>query len=310
MRILSAQETAAALPYPQLISKIRELFAAGVTAPLRHHHTLANPQGQENTLLLMPAWQGQQGYAGVKIANIHPDNAERGLPAVNASYLLFSERTGEHLALLDGATLTAKRTAAASVLAASYLANPQADTLLVLGAGRMALALVEAYSAVFPIKKILIWNRSSARAQSLIAELANLGPWELVCAYDLPAAIAESQIISSATLAKEPILKGAWLKAGQHVDLIGSFTPSMREADDQAIQAANIYIDTEAALKESGDLLAPLQAGILKPSDMRATFYELCKLEQNQHDPSRITLFKSVGHAVEDLAAAIVAYES
>jgi ornithine cyclodeaminase len=163
---------------------------------------------------------------------------------------------------------------------------------------------------VFPIKKILIWNRSSARAQSLIAELANLGPWELVCAYDLPAAIAESQIISSATLAKEPILKGAWLKAGQHVDLIGSFTPSMREADDQAIQAANIYIDTEAALKESGDLLAPLQAGILKPSDMRATFYELCKLEQNQHDPSRITLFKSVGHAVEDLAAAIVAYES
>lgn len=310
MRILSAQETAAALPYPQLISKIRELFAAGVTAPLRHHHTLANPQGQENTLLLMPAWQGEQDYAGVKIANIHPDNAERGLPAVNASYLLFSERTGEHLALLDGATITAKRTAAASVLAASYLANPQADTLLVLGAGRMALALVEAYSSVFPIKKVLIWNRNQARAQSLITELGTLGSWELEFTRDLPTALAQAQIISCATLAKEPILKGAWLKPGQHVDLIGSFTPSMREVDDQTIQVADIYIDTEAALKESGDLLIPLQTGILKASDIRASFYELCKLELSQHNPSKITVFKSVGHAVEDLAAAIVAYEA
>ena len=179
MRVFSAQETATALPYPTLIAKISELFAAGVSAPLRHHHTLPNEQGSDNTLLLMPAWQNQQGFGGVKIANVTPANSERGLPAVTASYLLFSESTGEHIALINGSVLTARRTAAASALGARYLANPQAQTLLILGAGRVARELPEAFSSLFPLKKILIWNRTPARAQELLQELAALQGWDL-----------------------------------------------------------------------------------------------------------------------------------
>ncbi len=310
MRVFSAQETATALPYPTLIAKISELFAAGVSAPLRHHHTLPNEQGGDNTLLLMPAWQNQQGFGGVKIANVTPANSERGLPAVTASYLLFSESTGEHLALINGSVLTARRTAAASALGARYLANPQAQTLLILGAGRVARELPEAFSSLFPLKKILIWNRTPARAQELLQELAALQGWDLALVTDLQAAVRDSDIISSATLAQQPVLLGEWLVAGQHVDLIGSFTPKMREVDEAALQRAQVYIDTEAALHESGDLLIPLQTGALKPTDIRGSFYDLCKLQHNQHDPKAITLFKGVGHAVEDLAAGIVAYQA
>ncbi|WP_020396928.1 ornithine cyclodeaminase family protein [Thiolinea disciformis] len=310
MRIYSAQETANALPYPALIEQISTLFASGLTAPLRHHHTLPNPQGQANTLLLMPAWQGVQGYGGVKIVNVTPDNAQRGLPAVAASYLLFSETTGEHVALLDGSVLTARRTAAASALGARYLANPQAKTLLIIGAGRVARELPEAFASLFPLQKVLIWNRSPARAHELLNSLQTLQRWELALVSDLASAVAQSDLISCATLAQAPVLMGEWLQAGQHLDLIGSFTPQMREVDDTALQRARVYIDTEAALKESGDLVIPLQQGVLKASDIQGSLYELCKLSQTQYDPKAITLFKGVGHAVEDLAAAIVAYET
>lgn len=310
MRIFSAQETAAALPYPALIAKISELFAAGVSAPLRHHHTLPNPQGQDSTLLLMPAWQGQQGFGGVKIANVTPENAKRGLPAVTASYLLFAETTGEHLALLDGSVLTARRTAAASALGARYLANPQAQTLLIVGAGRVARELPEALANLFPIKRVLIWNRSPARAQNLLTELQALQRWDVELVTDLQAAVQNSDLISCATLAQQAVLWGKWLQAGQHVDLVGSFTPKMREVDDDALQRAHVYIDTEAALHESGDLLLPLKTGALKITDIRGSLYDLCKLTQTRHTPQAITLFKGVGHAVEDLAAAIVAYQA
>ncbi|HPY42594.1 MAG TPA: ornithine cyclodeaminase family protein, partial [Thiolinea sp.] len=219
MRVYSAQETAIALPYPALIAKISELFAAGVTAPLRHHHSLPNEQGQDNTLLLMPAWQNHQGFGGVKIVNVNPNNAQRGLPAVAASYLLFSEKTGEHLALINGSVLTARRTAAASALGARYLANPQAQTLLILGAGRVASELPDAFSSLFPIKKVLIWNRTPARSQSLLQELESTERWNVELVNDLQAAVAEADIISSATLAEQPILLGEWLQLGKHVDL-------------------------------------------------------------------------------------------
>ncbi|MFZ1386105.1 MAG: ornithine cyclodeaminase family protein [Thiolinea sp.] len=310
MRVFSAQETAAALPYPTLIAKISELFAADVSAPLRHHHTLANPQGQDSTLLIMPAWQNQQGFGGVKIANVTPANVERGLPAVTASYLLFSETTGEHLALLDGSVLTARRTAAASALGARYLANPQASTLLIVGAGRVARELPEAFASLFPLQKLLIWNRSLVRAQELQQTLDSLQRWEVELVSDLTTAVQQSDIISCATLAQQPVILGEWLQAGQHVDLLGSFTPKMREVDDIAMQRAQVYIDTEAALHESGDLLLPIQTGALKATDIRGTFYDLCKISQTQHDPKLITLFKGVGHAVEDLAAAMVAYQA
>lgn len=310
MRIFSADETLAALPYPILIAKISELFAADLTAPLRHHHTLTNSQGQDATLLLMPAWQDQQGFGGVKIANVHPENAKHALPAVTASYLLFKADTGEHLALLDGSVLTARRTAAASALGAKYLANPQAQTLLILGAGRVARELPAAFSCLFPLQRILIWNRNPLRAQNLVKELQALQTWQVELVSDLKLAVEQAQIISCATLAQQAVLPGAWLHVGQHVDLIGSFTPQMREVDDAAIQKAQVYIDTEAALHESGDLVLPLQTGALKIKDIRGSFYDLCKLKASQYDPKTLTLFKGVGHAVEDLAAAIVAYQA
>ena len=310
MQVYSPTETASALAYPAMIAGMHTLFANGVTAPLRHHHTLPHDDQQDGVLLLMPAWQGQHGFGGVKIANVTPDNGKRGLPAVIASYLLFDETTGEHLAILDGTTLTARRTAAASALGARYLANPAAKHLLLVGAGKVAQELPDAFSSLFPLERISIWNRNPERAQALAEQLGKAGRWQVEVCGDLEAGVKNADIISCATLAREPLVKGEWLQAGQHLDLIGSFTTQMRETDDNAMQRAEVYIDTEAALKESGELLMPLASGALQREAIRGTLYDLCREAHPRHQPNRISLFKGVGHAVEDLACAIVAYQA
>ena len=305
MRVYSAAETAAALPYPKLVDAIEAMFASGATAPQRHHHTMAREGERDAVLLLMPAWSGA-GYGGVKIVNVTPGNATRGLPAVTASYLLFEELTGKHLAILDGATLTARRTAAVSALAARHLACEDAKVLLVVGAGRVARELPAAFSAVRPIKRVLVWNRTEDSGRKLAEELASEG-LDAEFAGDLRSAAGQADIISCATLSAEPVVRGAWLKPGQHLDLIGAFTPQMREADDEAIRRAKIFIDTEAALTEAGEIRQPLEAGVISRQDIRGTLYDLCSGKGGWRGPDDITLFKGVGHAVEDLAAATVA---
>ncbi len=304
MKILDAAQTLEALPFDRLIPALREAFLSGAEVPLRHRHDIAQSDGVTASLLLMPAWR-TSGFMGVKVVSVFPGNGAQGLPSVSASYLLCDGATGQHLALIDGSEVTRRRTAAASALAGSFLAREDASSLLIVGSGHVAGLMAEAYRAVRPIKRVRVWNIRSAGAERLAARL------EAEVASDLAAAVADADIVSCATLAREPLVRGEWLRPGTHVDLIGGFTPAMREADDAAVQRSRVFIDTDAALAEAGDLIDPIAHGVLRREDIAGSLFSLCRRETpGRCDASEITLFKSVGSALEDLAAAALAYAS
>lgn len=300
---LDKAEIAARLPWPALVEALRAMFVAGCQAPLRHAH----PLPEQGTLLLMPAVSAS--HSGVKIVHVAPGNASRGLPAVHAAYLLSDAVTGAPVALLDGAELTDRRTAATSVLAARFLARPDAKRLLILGSGRVATALAEAYAASFPLTGIAIWSRNGAHAAALAARLA---------AHGLPARAVDTidpagfDIICAATLSTTPLIQGAALSPGTHLDLVGAFRADMREADGAALARSLCVVDTRAGgLREAGDVVQAIAEGHITAEDVAADLAELCR---GQHPgrtcPDQITLFKSVGWAGEDLAAAILATSS
>lgn len=318
MRIVSPEAIDRTLTFPGLVETLRDAFRAGAVQPVRHHHTVERPDGAASTLLLMPAWTdlvaagtSEGGYMGVKIVTVSPDNNTIGKPAVMGVYLLLDGVTGEPKALIDGQRLTQWRTACASALAASYLAREDASRLLVIGAGALSPFLAKAHSAVRPITTIRIWNRTAANAEKVATQLRAEGlPAE--AATDLDAELGTADIVSSATISTNPLVKGALLKQGAHVDLVGGFTPDMRESDDDAISRAAIYVDTRAgATKEAGDIVQPLASGLLKPEGIVADLHELARGEKTgRTSASQVTLFKSVGAALEDLAAGIAVYKA
>ncbi|MCJ7997653.1 ornithine cyclodeaminase family protein [Rhizobium cremeum] len=310
MLVLHEADTAEALKWDELTTAIERMFRSPCVTPVRHHHDVEVPGEATATLLLMPAWVPGD-YIGIKLLSVFPDNHLRGLPAIYGSYLLSSGKTGKMLAVVDGGELTARRTAATSALAAGYLAREDASKLLVVGTGRLSLNLIQAHSKMRPIKSIGIWGRNPANAETTAAEAREMGFNAAACA-DLEAAARDADIISCATLSSEPLVHGAWLKPGAHLDLIGAFKPNMRESDDEAVHRASIFVDTrEGAMSEAGDILQPLKAGIIRETDIRADLFDLAagrhKGRSTNHE---ITLFKSVGAALEDLAGAILAYET
>lgn len=306
MRVFDAEQTSAALPFDLLIPALRARFAAGCVVPTRGVHEIVSPGGGVVTSLLMPAWVAGQCY-GVKVINIAPGNGARGLPGLHATYLLHDADTGVPLALLDGNAITARRTAAASALAASMLARDNARHLLVLGAGRVARLLPAAYRCVRGIARVSVWTRRAAQAEALVLQLQADG-FDAHAVTDLSAAVATADIVSCATLATEPVLHGAWLRPGSHLDLIGSFTPAMREADDACFAGAALYLDSEEALVKSGDLLGPLARGVITPASVRGTLATLVRgAAAGRSSDDQRTVFKSVGTALEDLAAAMLA---
>jgi ornithine cyclodeaminase len=313
MLIFDAAATRAALPFAALIDALRAMFISGCTVPQRHVHVIEAASGRDAagagadatagfTSLVMPAWGG--GYYGIKTINIAPGNAARGLPGLHAVYLLFDAATGVPLAQIDGGVLTSMRTAAASALAASMLARPNARELLVVGAGQIARLLPLAYRAVLPIERVWIWARRPEQAQVLVDEFRGQGI-DACAATDLAGAATRADVITCATLATAPVVHGRWLAPGSHLDLIGSFTPAMVEANDACFRGARLFVDTPEALVKSGDLLGPMSRGVFAAADVCATLEALCRGESpgRQGDTER-TVFKSVGSALEDLAAA------
>lgn len=303
MRLVDAAATAAALPFPALVAALRALFTRGCQVPPRQ--VLSPAPGV--TSLVMPAWLEGGPYV-VKVVNVAAGNAMRGLPGLHATLLLHDAATGQPLAVIDGDVVTARRTAAASALAADFLARADARRLLVCGAGRVAELLPEAFAAVRRIEQVAVWARRPQAAHALAGRWCARG-WDARPAHDLAHAVADADIVSCATLADTPFLRGAWLRPGSHLDLIGSFTPALREADDDCFAGAGVWIDTPEALAKSGDLLGPLARGVLHATAVRGTLAQLCRGEAaGRRDAGERTVFKSVGTALEDLAAAMLVH--
>ncbi|MCI5083540.1 MAG: ornithine cyclodeaminase family protein [Saprospiraceae bacterium] len=310
MRQVSADQLEKLLDYPSIIDALEEAFCEDYTVPPRHHHDFPNPPLQtDSTLLLMPAWENS-GLLGVKLIVASPENGQFGLPAIQGLYFLFEKKTGTPIAQLEAKTLTGIRTAAASALASRYLSRPNSERLLMVGTGALAPRLIEAHAAVRPIREVVVWGRNPEKATA-VAENVQLPGVEIRPEKDLAKAIPQADIISVATLSKEPLINGKYLQAGQHLDLVGSFKPDMREADDEVVKRAVLYADVRAmASKESGDLAIPLANGLIQMKDIKADLFEMCqKIQVGRQQESDITCFKSVGHALEDLAAAKLAYQ-
>jgi ornithine cyclodeaminase/alanine dehydrogenase-like protein (mu-crystallin family) len=302
-----AASVARLLPYAALIEALDEAFRSDAVVPERTHLQVEVPGSAEATLLLMPAWRPGTSL-GIKIATIFPGNIEKSLPSVNASYLVLDASTGEPAALLDGAELTARRTAAASALASRYLSREDAASLLMIGAGKLAPHLVRAHATVRPLEGITIWARRPEEARRLAALLADEGVAATPVS-DLEAAVRRTDIVSCATLSIEPLIRGAWLHEGQHLDLVGAFRADRREADGDAVSRADVYVDTFAgALNEAGDIVQAMAEGQLEKEDIIGDLAGLCRGTcPARRSRQAITLFKSVGTALEDLAAAELA---
>jgi alanine dehydrogenase len=304
VKILSAEDVARLGGYRDIVEALREGFRAGIETPVRHHHDVS----AVSTLLLMPAWS--KDWAGLKTVIFKTDNAAHGLPTIQASYLLIDQKTGATVALMDGGEITRRRTAAASALAADYLARQDAQVMTLVGAGALGPHFVRAHAAVRPVKRVFIYNRSIAKSESLAAELAHDG-FEAHSVTDLEHAVRQSDIVSCVTTSTAPIVKGAWLRPGTHVDLAGSFKPTMRETDAEVVARASVYVDTrDGALAEAGDLLQARDEGKFDFADIRGDLADLCGGKvKGRASADEITLFKSAGTAIEDLATAIMLYQ-
>lgn len=309
MKVYDRENVASSLQYGILIEALRKAFSSKITAPERVQHTIKNKNGSDATLLLMPAWKIGE-HIGIKIVSVFPENTTNNMNAVHANYFLVNANDGKPVAVMDGTELTLRRTACASALAADYLVNKNVDTLLMIGTGNLAPHMIKAHCVVRNYSRILIWGRNEEKAERLALSL-NIKDKEILAKNDIKEALNVADVISCATLTQKPLIMGDWIKPGQHLDLVGAFTPDMAEADSKAIAKSKVVVDTyEGALSESGELINALKEGRIKKehilSDLRELVLEEKKIRKDSND---ITLFKSVGTALEDLAAAELVIE-
>lgn len=253
----------------------------------------------EDTMLSRAAWIDGLGVA-VKTATIFPGNGKGGLPAVNGGLCLYDDAHGLLEALVDFHLVTKWKTAGDSLLGARLLARPDSELVLIVGAGSVAQSLREAYGALFPEARFLIWNRTPSRAQKLADRFERTEMAE-----DLQAAVRMADVVTSATMSREPLIRGDWLKPGCHLDLIGAYRPDMREADDTALKRARIFMDSRASvLDHIGELKTPLAEGVVRREDVVADFYDIAQGRFRRGSEAEITLFKNGGGAHLDLICA------
>jgi alanine dehydrogenase len=309
VRIISASDLEEALDYPSLVERLRGLLRAKAASPMRQHYELPDAGEGPATLLVMPGWLDRR-FIGVKVVSVVPENASRGLATVMGSYLMLDGRSGRPIALMDGPVLTRRRTAATSALAAKYLARPDSERLLMVGTGAMAPYLIEAHASVRPIASVLVWGRNEAKAKTL-ARRMNRSDLRVEATSDLEGAVRGADIVTCATLSQVPLVHGCWLTAGTHLDLVGGFTPAMRETDDDAVRRGRLFVDDrDSAMSEAGDVVQPIEDGVITADDVAG---DLGDLVRGQRDGRRfydqVTIFKAVGTAIADLAAGYQALE-
>lgn len=312
MKYLGEEVVKNALNYKVLVDRLRLGFGEGkVVTPMRSHFDFEGAPGErDSTLLLMPSWLPGKSV-GVKIVTVSPANAHLNLPSIHGVYVFFDAQTGECKYIFDARAVTVKRTAATSALASSYLSRKESKVLLMIGTGALSAELIKAHASVRPIEKVMVWGRDIEKAKA-VCEALHTENFTSEPVDNLKDACKKADIISCATLSKTPLLLGDFIHEGQHIDLVGAYRPDMREADDGVIRKARIFVDQYAgALKECGELLIPLNEKIIERSDVLAELSELCSSKKTGRETkTEITLFKSVGHAMEDLIAAQIIAES
>lgn len=303
---ISKEEILRLVSYADLIGLLNDAYANSSDGPTRFHVTIDQPPAPSGTLLLMPWWDAS--FLGVKLATVFPGNQTLKLPSVNASYLLSSSSTGQPLALLEGSTLTYLRTAATAGLASALLSKPDSSTLLMVGAGTLAVPIIQAHLQVRPISNLLIWNRTPENAERVKEEIRSVCDVEVVS--ELSRAIPMADIICCATLSTEPLVQGHLVNEGTHINLIGAYTPSMRESDTALLAKSRVFVDTlSGATKEAGDLIAALAEGSWSLSQIEGQLEDLCTQRvSGRKSDHEITVFKSVGSGLQDLVVAKLAY--
>ena len=305
MKFIKAEQVHKTLTYPALIAALDRYHREDTQ--VMDDMLLAQPVDEHviNHLLIRAAWQYDQAI-GMKLVTIFPSNPEeKSLPAVQAMYVVFDGATGTPTAAVDGAALTYWKTAADSALGARYLAREDIGNMLMVGAGAMAPHLIAAHRAAHPsIAHIAIWNRTPQRAKNLCNELKANGI-AIEHTEDLEAAARNADLISCATMAKQPIIKGAWLSPGTHLDLVGAFTADMREADDDAVSVATVFVDSrKTTIGEVGEISIPIENGTISETDVVADLYDLCRGNHpGRTDEQEITLYKNGGGGHLDLMA-------
>jgi ornithine cyclodeaminase/alanine dehydrogenase-like protein (mu-crystallin family) len=303
VKILSAKDVARLAPYKDIVEALRQGFREPATTPVRHHH---DPL-PSTTLLLMPAWTAK--WTGLKVVTVKTDNPALGLPTVQGSYLLLDNATGAPVCMMDGTELTRRRTAAASALAADYLARPDASTLTIVGAGALAPHFLQAHASVRPIRRVFVYARNPEKTAGLSKIIESLG-FEAHVTSDAERAVREADIVSCVTTSTTAIVKGEWINPGTHIDLAGAFKPTMRETDAAAVGMSQVFVDTrDGALAEAGDLLQAQAEGAFDFADVRGDLFDLTQGKHRGRQNGReVTLFKSCGTALEDLATAVMVH--
>lgn len=305
IRFIDAATTERVLDLPSLVEALREGHRAGVDASERMLLVQNSAHGEPDHLLTLAAWQRGEAL-GVKLVTVFPGNAKDGLPTIASVFVLFDGGNGAPLALIAATPLTVRKTGADSALGADYLARRDVRTLLMVGAGKQAPCMIEAHRAVRPsLERVRVWNRARVAAEALAADFAARGV-DARAVDDLAAAAGEADVICCATASRAPILSGAWVKPGTHVDLVGGFTPEMREADDALIRAARVYVDSRwFTVGVTGDLLQPIRAGVISEKDIAGDLFELARgTVPGRKSREEITLFKNGGGGHLDLMAA------
>ena len=310
MQIIDQALTAQYLPFDALINSLEQMFIGGCEVPLRHNHAIKGTTAAEDgILLLMPAWQVGQRM-GVKTVSIFPGNQAKGLPGLHSVFILYDATTGQPLSVLGGDVITSRRTVAASALAARWLSRPDAKKLMVVGAGRVASLLPDAYRCVRDIETVQVWDIRPEAAIAMVERLRAQGI-DAHHAVDLEQGVRAADIVTCATLSTAPLVQGAWLQPGAHLDLIGGFTPTMRESDDECFRRGTVFVDTSEALMKAGDILDPVANGVWAPTQLAATLEDLCRSKHpGRTSADEITVYKAVGTALEDVAAASLAYDA
>ena len=308
MRIISAEEVHEALKYPDFVNILKEAYAGSYTMPPRKVFLLE--ESSHDAFALLPSWN--ENVIGVKSFTYFPDN-EDPYKSLYSKILLFDRKHGEPLALVDGTSVTFFRTAGVSALASQFLSRENSETLLLLGTGNLARFLIRAHASVRPLKNILLWGRTKANAEAVVADMQKeLPDIEFVVADDIQSACGQADIVVVATGSPDILVQGDWIKEGTHTDFLGNHHADKRECDTALVVKSKVYLDTYVnCFNEAGEVLVPIEEGVFKKEDVKGELAELCMAKvKGRESDSEITLFKSVGSALSDLVGANHAFQS